>query len=79
MQNKQQETPQQSPEKKIHPALRYTSMATQMAITILLGVWGGRKLDETFALSFPAFTLCLSLLGVAVAIYMVIKDLIKKK
>lgn len=54
-------------------------MATQMAITIFLGVWGGIKLDEKFPQKIPIFTLTLSLLGVVVAIYMVIRDFLRKK
>lgn len=59
--------------------MRYTSMATQMAIVILLGVWGGRKLDEIYPREFPLFTLICSLVGVALAIYLTIKDLMKIK
>jgi hypothetical protein len=47
-------------------------MATQMAVVILLGVWLGRWLDENR--EFPVFTLICSLVAVAVAIYIVIKD-----
>jgi len=50
-----------------------------MAIIILLGVWGGRKLDEAYPRSFPLFTLLLSIISVVLAIYLVIKDLIKKR
>lgn len=53
-------------------------MATQMAVTIFLGVWGGIKLDEKYPQKIPIFTLVLSLLGVVVAIYMVIKDFLRK-
>jgi F0F1-type ATP synthase assembly protein I len=54
-------------------------MATQMAITIFLGVWGGIQLDKKFPKKIPVFTLIFSLLGVVIAIYMVIKDLLRKK
>jgi hypothetical protein len=54
-------------------------MATQMGITIFLGVWGGMKLDEKFPMRFPLFTLVLSLAGIALALYMVMKDFVKKK
>jgi F0F1-type ATP synthase assembly protein I len=54
-------------------------MATQMGITIFLGVWGGMKLDKIFPQRVPIFTLILSLAGVVIAIYMVIKDVLKKK
>jgi uncharacterized membrane protein YfcA len=47
-------------------------MATKMAVIILAGVWFGRWLDE--GRSFPVFTLVFSLLSVAMAIYVVIKD-----
>lgn len=52
--------------------IRYAGMATQMAVVILLGVWLGRWLDEDR--EFPVFTLICSLVAVAVAIYIVIKD-----
>ena len=58
---------------------KYSGMALQMGVTIALGVWGGRKLDEYFGLEkFPAFTLSLSLLSIAGSIYFVIRGLFKK-
>jgi len=54
-------------------------MASQMAITIFLGVWGGIQLDKHFPQGIPIFTLVLSLLGVVLAVYLVIKDFIRKK
>ncbi|MBK6446728.1 MAG: AtpZ/AtpI family protein [Bacteroidetes bacterium] len=59
--------------------MRYASMATQMLAIIGLGVWGGVKLDAYLGLKVPVFTLVLSLLSVAAAIYLSIKDFIKKK
>ncbi|MCC6599681.1 MAG: AtpZ/AtpI family protein [Crocinitomicaceae bacterium] len=53
-------------------------MAAQMGLTIGLGVWGGIKLDERFPNSFHAWTLSLSLLSVGIAMFMVIRDLMKK-
>lgn len=52
-------------------------MATQMAITILAGVFGGRKLDSYLALETPVFTLVGSILGVGIALYFLIKDFIR--
>ena len=58
---------------------KYSGMAFQMGITIALGVWGGMKLDEYYPIAkFPVFTVFLSLLSVAAAMYWVIKDLLKK-
>jgi F0F1-type ATP synthase assembly protein I len=59
--------------------LRYTSMATQMAITIFLGVWGGIKLDQFFQFETPVMTLICSLLGVVLAVYIVIRDVLRKR
>ena len=59
--------------------LRSTSMATQMAITIFLGVWGGIKLDQFFQFETPVMTLICSLLGVILAVYIVIRDVLRKR
>lgn len=58
---------------------KYSSIALQMLVIILLGVFGGVKLDEWLNLEFPVFTVILSLLSVTIAIYSVVKDLLKKK
>jgi hypothetical protein len=58
--------------------MRYASMGTQILVTIALFVFAGVKLDQWLKLKFPAFTLSLSLLGVAAAIYFAVKDLLKK-
>lgn len=57
--------------------LRFSGMATQMAVTIGAGVYGGLKLDEYLENQRPVATLIGSLLGVVIAIYLVIKDLTK--
>lgn len=56
---------------------RYTGLGLQMVIIILITVWGGMKLDKLFLLETPVFTVILSLLGVAAAIYTAIKDFIR--
>ena len=56
---------------------KYSSIAIQMLAIILLGVFGGIKIDEWLNLQFPVFTLILSILSVILAIFYVIKDLIK--
>lgn len=59
--------------------MRYASMATQMMVIIGLGVIGGYKIDKYLGYKTPIFTLVLSLLSVALAIYLSIKDFLKKK
>jgi F0F1-type ATP synthase assembly protein I len=58
---------------------RYTSIAVQMAVVILLGVFGGVGLDRWLQIKFPIFTLILSLASVALAIYIVIREFLKPK
>ncbi|MBM3435809.1 MAG: AtpZ/AtpI family protein [Bacteroidetes bacterium] len=58
---------------------KYSGIAVQMLVIILLGVFGGYKLDQWINLSFPVFTILLSLLSVIAAIYTVVKDLLKKE
>lgn len=51
-----------------------------MLIIILLGVYGGMKLDEwVMGLDFPLFTLVGAILGVVLGVYYAIKDFIKFK
>jgi hypothetical protein len=57
---------------------RYTSLAFQMFAIIGLGIFGGVKLDQWLNLSFPVFTVLLSLISVAAAIYTAVKDLLRK-
>ena len=58
---------------------KYSSIAVQMLIIILMGVFGGMKLDEWIGWSFPVLTVILSIFAVILAIYIVTKDLIKKR
>lgn len=53
-------------------------MAFQMAIIILAGTLGGKKLDQVVHWNFPVFTVLLSFLSVLAAIYIMIKELITK-
>jgi F0F1-type ATP synthase assembly protein I len=56
---------------------RYSSIAFQMLAIILVGVFGGIKLDEWLKLNFPVFTIALTVLSVILAIYYSVKDFIK--
>jgi hypothetical protein len=57
---------------------RYSSLAFQMFAIIGLGIFGGVKLDQWLKIGFPVFTVLLSILSVAAAIYTAVKDLLKK-
>jgi len=48
-----------------------------MLAVILLGVFGGFKLDAWLRLELPVFTVILSVLSVGISIYLVTRDLLK--
>lgn len=54
----------------------YSNMAVEMGVLIAAGVFGGVKLDKWLDKS-PLFTLICSLLGVFIAMYLMIKDVIR--
>jgi hypothetical protein len=49
-----------------------------MFAIIGLGIFGGVKLDQWLKLKFPVFTVLLSIISVAAAIYTAVRDLLKK-
>jgi Putative F0F1-ATPase subunit Ca2+/Mg2+ transporter len=49
-----------------------------MIVIIVAGALGGKYLDEYLQLKFPAFTLSLTVLSVFTAVYLSIRELIKK-
>jgi hypothetical protein len=68
-----------SSRKKPNAYLKYSGMAIQMGIIILMGAWAGKKLDHHFQFQTPWMTLSGSLLAVAAALYISLKDLISNK
>ena len=68
---------QQKQKDKFSVYAKYSNMAFQMIAIILIGTFGGFKLDEFLNWGFPLFTVVLSLLSVVLAIYISVKDLLK--
>lgn len=60
-------------------ALKYSNIGFQMLAVILIGTFGGQKLDEVFNNQNSVFTIICSLLSVFAAIYLAIKDFINFK
>jgi predicted membrane chloride channel (bestrophin family) len=52
-------------------------MAIQMMVIIAGGSLGGLQLDKWMENKFPYFTLSLSVVSVALAVYLAIKDVIR--
>ena len=63
--------------KELNSFAKYSALSFQMAAIILLGVFGGLKLDEWLDLQFPIFTLILITIAIILAIYFAIKDFLK--
>ena len=57
---------------------RYSTIAIQMAVIIIITSLGGVKLDQ-LAGTTPWLTVILSLLGVAAAMWLVIKEALRNK
>jgi len=64
--------------KKLPDYAKYSAMGLQMLVIMLAGAFGGNYLDKYFSSPYPVFTLVLTLLGVAAAIWYFVKDFIKK-
>ncbi len=70
---------QEKTAKSLSNYAKYSSQAFQMAAIILIGVFGGIKLDRWLEFRFPVFTVVLSLLATGLAVYYGIKDFLKMK
>lgn len=68
-----------NPKQQLNNYGKYSGMAVQMVVIIMGGVFGGYYLDNYLQFKFPLFTVVFSLLSVVLAIYFVVKDLLKKK
>jgi ATP synthase protein I len=75
-------TPPKNPKKK--PSLtnyaKYSVMGFQMLAIMGIGIFLGIKIDALLGLQkAPVFTIVLSLVSVVTAIYVVVRDLLKKQ
>jgi len=66
-------------QKQPNQFIKYSNLFFQMAVIIGFSAWGGNKLDAYFKNNIPFFTIILSLLGIATALYIVLKDFIGNK
>ena len=79
MKEKSQKSNQKKPQKQLNNYVRYSSLAFQMLGIILVGVFGGMKLDQLISWDFPVFTVVLSILAVFGSLYFAVKDLLKPR
>lgn len=71
--------PKKENEKPFSAYAKYSGLGLQMAIIIGGGCYGGFKLDEHFKNKTPIFTIVISLVSIALAMYIVLKDFINPK
>lgn len=73
--------PKQSkdPKKQAADFARYSGLAFEMMAIIGLGTWGAVWLDDYLGSSVPWFTITVAPLSVIASLYLVIKDLNRKK
>ncbi len=65
---------QTSPKKKLNPALKYSGMAVQMAITIFIAIYLGKWVDNYFQTEKPYFVLLFSIVFLAGILYSIIRQ-----
>lgn len=75
--------PQKNQEEKRKQLLnnyaRYSGIGAQIAVPVVLGILGGRWLDNHFLTKQPIWTAGLAILGVFAGLYLVFRDIFKKK
>ena len=57
--------------------MRFSGMAFQMMIAIGGGAWGGHELDQYQQNKTPVWTIILSLFGIAISLYLIIRSVSK--
>ena len=79
-QQQQQQQQQQKPKNSAGFAsyAKYSALAIQAGLLIFAATYGGFKLDSYLNLKFPIFTLVLSLSSVFAAIWLLVRDVLKK-
>jgi F0F1-type ATP synthase assembly protein I len=65
------------PRKNLNDYARYSGMAIQMLVIILVGTFAGYRLD-LWLHTKPILTVLLSVISVAISIYLVTRDLLHK-
>ncbi len=67
-----------SKKKPVNDYLKYSGMAIQMGVIISIGAYLGQELDRRLGTEKPYLTVVLSLLAIFVALYLILKDILRK-
>lgn len=68
---------QKQPKKQLNKYARFSGIAFQMIVIIALATYAGIKLDEAYPNNNKLYTIIFSLVGVAISMYYVIKQVSK--
>lgn len=77
--NQPKKEPKENSRQSLNALARYSGMAFQIAASIVICLFLGKWLDSKFPMKFPVFTTTLTILGVFLGVYFVIRDLLKQK
>ena len=74
----QKEFEKEVTKKSANAFMRYSGMAFQMIVVLLLAAYAGQWLDDRYQTSQPWFTLVLLLVGVTASMYLIIRTVTKQ-
>ncbi len=77
--NQPKKEAKESRRQSLNALARYSGMGFQIAASIIICLLLGKWLDAKFPMKFPVFTTALTILGVFLGVFFVIRDLLKKK
>ena len=73
---KQDQDREDAPRKQVDDYLKYSGMAIQMCVIILIGTFAGQKLDARLQTERPYLTVLFALLSIFAALYLTLKDIL---
>lgn len=68
---------QDQKKEQLNKYLKFSGLGVQMGVIIGLSAWGGKSLDEYYEFKTPIMTIILSLMGVGISLYVVLKEVTK--
>ena len=77
--NQPKKEPSENPKQSLNALGRYSGMAFQIAGPIVVGLFAGKWLDAKLSMKFPVFTASLTVIGLFLGVYLIIRELLKQK
>jgi hypothetical protein len=79
MDKNQPNEPKENQKQSLNALARYSGMVFQIGIPIVVFLFIGKWLDAKFPMKFPLFTAVLTIVGVFLGMYLVVRELLKQK